>query len=200
MGRVANCHCRAGAENAPAKALLESTELILRGAVKRRYPLSTIAQVQVHGAELRFQSGGEAVALGLGADEAAAWARKLLKPPPSLAAKLGVGPDQPVFVLGAVRDPALAAALQGAVTDDAAQARQWLALLLAPAELQGLLQALQLKPAPAVWAVYRKGPAAEPGDAQVRQTLRAAGYRDTKTSAVSDTLTATRYARINPAA
>jgi hypothetical protein len=39
-----------------------------------------------------------------------------------------------------------------------------------------------------------------PGDAQVREALRAAGYRDHKTSAVSDTLTATRYARFNPAA
>lgn len=203
MGREANCHCRAGSESAVAKVLLESTEVILRGAIKRRYALACIAQVQVHGADLRFEASGEAVTLELGAKEAAAWARKLLKPPPSLAAKLGLGPDQPTFVLGSVQDPALASALHGAVTPDAAQARQWLAVLMVPADLQGLLhalQALQAEPAPAVWAVYRKGPAALPGDAQVRQALRGAGYRDHKTSAVSDTLTATRYARFNPAA
>ena len=203
MGHEANCQCRAGSESAPAKALLESTELILRGAIKRRYALASIAQVQVRGADLQFLAGGEAVTLELGADEAAAWARKLLKPPPSLAAKLGVGPDQPVYVLGSVQDPALATALQGAVTGDAAQARQWLAVLLKPADLQDLLRALQAKPAAAVWAVYQKGQkgaAATPGDAAVREALRSAGYRDNKTSAVSETLTATRYARVNPAA
>lgn len=200
MGRVANCQCRAGLESASAKALLESTELILRGAIKRRYALASIAQVQVQGADLRFQAGGESVTLELGADEAAAWARKLLKPPPSLAAKLGVGPGQAVYVFGSVQDPALTTALQGAVTGDAAQARQWLAVLLKPSDLQDLLLALQANPAAAVWAVYTKGPAATPGDAAVREALRSAGYRDNKTSAVSATLTATRYARINPAA
>ena len=208
MGRVANCHCRAGPDSGTAKALLESNEVILRGAIQRRYPLASITQIQVRGGELQFRAGNEAVALELGAEEAAAWARKLLKPPPSLADRLGVRPDQPTFVFGQVQDPVLASALQGAVTSPAGQARQWLAVLLKASDLQDLLQALQATPAPAVWAVYRKGgrgeqgsaPGDAPGDAQVREALRAAGYRDHKTSAVSDTLTATRYARFNPAA
>ncbi len=197
MGREATCRCRVGVQAATAKALLESSALILRGGVKRHYPLAAIAQIQVQGAELHFRAGDESVVLDLGTDLAAAWARHLMKPPPSLAAKLGVGPDRPVYVLGAVQDPALAAALQGAVTGAAEQARQWLAVLLAPADLQALLQALQATPAPAIWAVYRKGPVADPGDGQVRQALRAAGYRDTKTSAVSAQLTATRYGAIH---
>lgn len=200
MGREATCHCRVGAQAATAKALLESSAIILRGAVKRHYPLAAIAHIQAQGAELHFQVGGESVVLELGTDRAAAWARQMLKPPPSLAAKLGVGPDRPVYVLGAVQDPALAAALQGAATATAGQARQWLAVLLTPADLQALLQALQATAAPTIWAVYRKGPAAHPGDGQVRQALRAAGYRDSKTSAVSAQLTATRYSAVQPAA
>ena len=200
MGREATCHCRVGAQAATAKALLESSALILRGAVKRHYPLAAIAQISVQGAELHFRAGDEAVVLDLGTDRAAAWARQLVKPPPSLAAKLGVGPDRPVYVLGTVHDPVLSAALQGAVAETAGRARQWLAVLLAPADLQALLQALQATAAPTIWAVYRKGPAADPGDGQVRQALRAAGYRDSKTSAVSTQLTATRYSTGHPAA
>ena len=45
MGREATCHCRVGAQAATAKALLESSALILRGAVKRHYPLAAIAQI-----------------------------------------------------------------------------------------------------------------------------------------------------------
>ncbi len=200
MGREATCHCRVGAQAADAKALLESSALILRGAVKRHYPLAAIAQIRVQGAELHFRAGDEAVVLDLGSDLAAAWARQLVKPPPSLAAKLGVGPERPVYVLGTVRDPVLSAALLGAVTEATDQARQWLAVLLSPADLQALMQALQATAAPAIWAVYRKGPAADPGDGQVRQALRAAGCRDSKTSAVSTQLTATRYSAIRPTA
>jgi len=200
VGREATCHCRVGAQAVTARALLESSALILRGVVKRHYPLAAIAQIRVQGAELHFRAGDEAVVLDLGTDQADAWARQLMRPPPSLASKLGVGPDRPVYVLGTVQDPVLSAALQGAVAETAAQARQWLAVLLVPADLQALLLAVQATPAPTIWAVYRKGPGADPGDGQVRQALRAAGYRDSKSSAVSAQLTATRYSAVHPAA
>ena len=47
-----------------------------------------------------------------------------------------------------------------------------------------------------LWAIYPKGKQAAFGDAPIRDALRSAGFRDTKSCAVSDRLTATRY---NPA-
>jgi hypothetical protein len=47
-----------------------------------------------------------------------------------------------------------------------------------------------------IWAVYPKGRNVPFGDSAIRDTLRAHGFRDTKSCAVSARLTATRY---NPA-
>ena len=46
-----------------------------------------------------------------------------------------------------------------------------------------------------LWCVYPKGKAVNPGDGAIRSALRGAGWIDTKTCAVSERLTATRYAR-----
>jgi hypothetical protein len=46
-----------------------------------------------------------------------------------------------------------------------------------------------------IWIVYEKGPKAAFGEGAVRSFMRGAGYRDNKVAAVSDRLTAMRYAR-----
>ena len=46
-----------------------------------------------------------------------------------------------------------------------------------------------------IWIVHGKGPRAPFGEGPVRRLMREAGYRDTKVSAVSDDLSATRYSR-----
>ena len=51
-----------------------------------------------------------------------------------------------------------------------------------------------------VWVVHGKGKDADPSDTLVRIAMRGWGYVDNKTSAVSDTLTATRYVRSAPPA
>ncbi len=45
-----------------------------------------------------------------------------------------------------------------------------------------------------IWLVYSKGAKAAFGERAVREGMRSAGYKDTKVTAVSDTLNATRYA------
>ena len=47
-----------------------------------------------------------------------------------------------------------------------------------------------------LWTVYPKGKAGQFGDTAIRTALRDAGWRDTKSCAVSERLTATRYNRV----
>ena len=195
MGREATCTVRVGTHNAEVKALLESTELILRGAIKRRYAITALQGVQAVDGELRFLADGERVVLQLGAADAASWAKKIATPSPSLAAKLGVSPDKPAFVFGREDDAALAAALKGASTRDLQTASQLIAVMHTPDELDAAIAQHQRMPCAAMWAVYPKGRGVLLSDAHIRQALRALGYVDNKTSAVSDTLTATRYVR-----
>lgn len=196
MGREALAHAQVGATADEVKALLESTELILRGpALRRRYALATMSDVAVQGDALCFRAGGEAVQLTLGAAEAAAWQRKLLTPPPTLAAKLGVSADAPALVLGTVDDAALAQALQGATTRRAADAALLIALVYSEADLQRAVARHAPLATRVMWVVHGKGKAAPLGDTAIRAALRAQGYVDNKTSAVSERLTATRYVR-----
>lgn len=196
MGREAECEARVGREQGRVKALLESRELILRGAIKRRWPLPDLREVQVADGALRLQVGDEAVQLTLGATEAAAWAKKIATPPPGLAAKLGVGAGVPAFVIGPLPDAELAAALAGCTTTRPAAAVLALALVQDAAALEAALLAhAGLPQARHLWLVYPKGRDSTLPDSAVRERLRAAAYVDSKSCAVSDRFTATRYAR-----
>jgi hypothetical protein len=66
MGREAVVNAEAGAEAGEVKALLETRELILRGALRRRYSKEALEGVRVEGDTLSFTVAGEAVRLHLG--------------------------------------------------------------------------------------------------------------------------------------
>ena len=195
MGREAECHCTVGTETAWAKVLLESDAILLRGAVKRRFGLGAIEAPRVVDGRLHFSCGAENVALELGEPEALRWLKKLGTPPPSLASKLGVGPERRAWVSGPLTDPALAAALRGAQTADPRAASILVAVVSSQAELDKAVALHSGMDCKSVWIVHPKGRDASLTDAEVRSTLRAHAYRDNKTSAVSEALTATRYTR-----
>lgn len=196
MGLEASCACRWPGGAGEVKALLESRELILRGALRRRLAVPALTAIRVEGESLCFETGGETIALDLGAGRAALWQRKLTTPPPSLAAKLGIGPEAKALVIGAVPDEALTAALDGAVAEDPMSARSSLAVVTSEAELSAALETHAAVPAGApIWIVYGKGRQAVLGEAAVRSYMRTHGYIDSKVSAVSETLSATRFAR-----
>lgn len=195
VGREAQCACTVGAHTEAAKVLLEGTEIIVRGTtLKRRYARASITALQLAGAALQFRSGADVVSLALGADEATRWLNKLQTPPPTLAAKLGIGAERPAAVLGPTDDAALAQALQGATTDVMPQATVLLAVVAAAADLERALAVHAGMPCPGLWVVRGKGRVAF-GDTAVRALMHARGYRDHKSCAVSDALTATRYHR-----
>lgn len=199
MGLEAVCEVRirrgAALEEGEAKALLESLELILRGGIKRRWAIASLGDLAVASDALQFSAGGEQVQLLLGAPLAARWLAKLGKPPPTLAQKLGLGPGALAATFGPQDDANLAQALAGHVAADPAQAAMLVAVMHTEADLQAALDTHARLPCRAFWAVIPKGPRSTLPEAVVRSTLRAAGYADNKTSAVSERLTATRYQR-----
>lgn len=202
MGRDATARCVLGPCDEMVRATLESSELILRGAsIRRRWPLTAMGEMRVDGERLHFAvEGAGVVTLYLGERQASAWARKILTPPPTLADKLGASATSPAMlvVAGTAEDGALAAALQGATTRDAALASQLIAVVLDEAALAAVLALHATMQCRHVWMVHRKGKGAQLGAGTVRATMRACGYIDTKVSAVSNTLSATRYT-LNPA-
>ncbi|MCY1125731.1 hypothetical protein OU426_02590 [Frigidibacter sp. RF13] len=195
MGREAICSIRWQGEAAEGKALLESEEVILRGDIRARIPRAEITRAEVEGEVLRLLAAGGWLELDLGAKAAESWRKAILKGPPSLAEKLGVGPGARAFALAPLTDEAVIAALSGAEAAQAADAAFLIAELLSDAGLAAALAAAEASGAPPIWCLYPKGKTAEPSDARVREVFRAAGFVDVKSCAVSDRLTATRYQR-----
>jgi hypothetical protein len=196
MGLEAKCHCRWSGGSGEVKALLEAHELILRGDVKRRFPIAKISDLRTKGGDLHFRHSADEFVLELGVDQARRWAKKITTPPPSLAKKLGVTSTSKVMLIGPLRDGVLQEALKDAIATRKEEARLSLAIVH---DAQTLEKALACHQSSAVgtpiWIVYEKGSKAAFGEGAVRSFMRGAGYRDNKVSAVSDTLTATRYAR-----
>jgi len=100
------------------------------------------------------------------------------------------------LVIGPVEDANLQAALEGAAADSINEARLSVAMVY---DELGLHQALSvhenLPLGTPIWIVYGKGPRAGFGETPVRDAMRNAGYMDNKVSAVSETLSAGRFAR-----
>ena len=193
MGRETSTVVTFRGASGETKVLLEATELILRGGIKARFSRDTLREVCASPAGLTLNIAGDQLHLALSEAEAGKWAKAILTPPPSLAEKLGVGPDKPTWVLGELRDADLIMALDGATVANLAQATTMIAVIEIAADLAAVLAHAHNIFVP-VWAVYPKGKTADPGDAQIRAAFRGAGWMDNKTSAVSDRLTATRYA------
>ncbi|MBP1861650.1 hypothetical protein [Rhizobium herbae] len=193
MGREAITRVEIGGDVADVRALLESTELILRGDIRRRFPRDRLTDVRVDGEALSFRCESETIALHLGALVAEKWVKAIATPPPSLRAKLGLEKDARVFLIGTCDDAALADALEDRLTGDIAEAAMIVARIGGPDDMVMVQAAHAKTPDLPVWTIYPKGKNVHYGDRIIRNTLRDAGFHDTKSCAVSDRLTATRY-------
>jgi hypothetical protein len=196
MGREATCRARWSGGEGEVKALLETEALILRGAHRAQWRLEALSSIHVEGDWLHLTTPDGDIALDLGPAQAESWRKKLATPPPSLAAKLGVGPAARVQVIGEVEDPLLEEALAAALAPTAAQARLSLAVVADESALDAALAAHAVLPDDApIWLVNIKGPKSPLGENAVRAIMRRRGFMDSKTASVSATLSATRYAR-----
>jgi len=194
MGKEAQAILEVNGSAVTVKALLESTELILRGALRRRIARDQLRQARVEGDALVFEAGGESLCLRLGADTAVRWLRALQTPPPTLADKLGLKPGVRALCLGPCADAALQAAVSAYRVENPADATLLIAELNEARDLEAVLAVEATQPGLPIWTVYRKGPVAF-GDTAIRALLRARGFVDSKSCAVSEPLTATRYRR-----
>jgi len=192
MGREVAGEIRFGGKAGPGKLLLEAEGLILRGAVRAQIARGEITGFAAAGDTLRIETRRGAIEADLGAREAAAWVRALAKPLPTLAEKLGIGPDRAVLRLGPVTDAALLEALAG-IRDGARPPVLALAELPDLAALEAALSAMAGHPGLPLWTVTLKGTDSPLSEATLRARMRAAGWRDTKSCAVSARMTACRW-------
>src|SRR5579872_4846696 len=183
MGLETETICIQSGKSFAVKALLESTELILRGDLKRKLPLAALKHVTAKGSALTFEAEGESYSLNLGAAKSATWAKKIAAPPPTLAKKLGLSATTQAWVIGAVDDAELEAALTGHTSATPKQAAFFIAVVRSAAELNAALKAYGKQQAP-LWLINVKGPKSALGENAIREKLRALGFKDTKTCAV----------------
>ena len=197
MGREAICTCVWNGEKSEVKALLEPPELILRGEIRRKLPFSKMKSVKADGNLLRFKFEGDSVALELGNAIAAKWADALLKPPPTLAKKLGITPETTVRMIGPMDDAALNKALEDAKDVSQRKGELILARVDTPADLHAALNkaADQLKTGVPIWFIYRKGPGHPLNENQVRDIALETGIVDTKMASVSAEFSALRFVK-----
>jgi hypothetical protein len=197
MGREAICTCVWNGEKSEVKALLEPPELILRGEIRRKLPFSKMKSVKADGNLLRFKFEGDSVALELGNAIAAKWADALLKPPPTLAKKLGITPETTVRMIGPMDDAALNKALEDAKDVSQRKGELILARVDTPADLHAALNkaADQLKTGVPIWFIYRKGPGHPLNENQVRDIALETGIVDTKIASVSAEFSALRFVK-----
>jgi hypothetical protein len=194
MGREALCQCTFEGTTAKVKALLESSEIILRGDIRMSVPLDALENVRVEAESLCFNIDKRPLQLRLGTKAAESWARKIKTPPPTLADKLGIT-GKIVRTIGPIADQALYSALCSAALVRAEKPELILACVDTPETLAATLQAAkaQLARSIPIWLIYRKGPGHPLNESGIRTTLRARGLMDTKVASVSPELTALRF-------
>jgi hypothetical protein len=88
MGQEIKCRVEFGREKSEGRALLESTEVIFRGAFRLKIPFQSITALEAAGGKLTVQFAEGAAIFHLGA-AAEKWAAKIRNPPSRLD-KLGV--------------------------------------------------------------------------------------------------------------
>jgi hypothetical protein len=201
MGREANCICEWNGAPSRVKALVEPPELILRGEIRRRMPLTQLRQVRADRDVLRFTFGEDDIALILDTAMAEKWAKAILTPAPSLAKKLGITAESTVWAIGEMDD----AALEKAINEARAVGRRGANIILArvntPEELARALKSAEKETSSGapIWIVYKKGPGHAINESDVRGAGLAAGIVDVKVASVSPQLTALKFVkRKNP--
>lgn len=196
MGLEAVCRVRVNDEVSAAKALLETSELIVRGGMRLRIPFSSITSVEARDGELVITHGGGEAALALG-PKAKTWAEKI-KNPKGLLDKLGVKPGMRVAVVNVEdedfltqlgeRVPKLAEPKPGAELD---------VLFYGVEEKEGLewLESLRkaIKPSGVIWVVAPKGKGTPVTESDVMVGAKVAGLVDVKVAAFSATHTAHKF-------
>jgi hypothetical protein len=186
MGQEIKCRVDFSGESSEGEALLETSEIIFRGAFRLKIPFKSIAVLEASNGKLSVQypDGRAVFHIGKAADK---WAEKIRNPPSRLD-KLGVKSGTKVHLIGRPdgefrRELTAHGAIISPKTPDL--------VFLSIQEKDQLVELAYLRQTP-VWIIYPKGvQAVTEGD--VIAAGRAASFIDTKVCGFSATHTALRF-------
>ncbi|UOE42791.1 hypothetical protein [Agromyces larvae] len=200
MGRESRAYWLDSGDRAAVTLRLEWDALTVRGARRATVPRTEFRRVDASdgvieleaasGAQYRFQVGRAATD----------WAEALSRPPRPLDQKLGVGPEVPIAVRGALPVRALAEALVESPRVAPWEADLVFAVVYDDAELEALpVWLAETGVVAPVWVIHGKGRDCDaPGDAAVRAAMHEAGRHEAATSAIAECWSATQYALGKP--
>jgi hypothetical protein len=195
MGNEATCKVRFGKQECEGKALLETSEILFRGAFRLKIPFSSIKSAKAVDGELRLQTAEGSAVFHLG-PAAEKWRDKILHPK-SRIEKLGVKPEAKVALLGKfetefVREVATLtkSVSKEKVADDSE-------CIFFAADSKGDLGGVSkisksMQGATALWIVYPKGQT-QITENDVLAAGRKSGLKDVKVIGFSATHTALKF-------
>jgi hypothetical protein len=195
MGAEVICKVQFGKQESEGKALLETGEVLFRGAFRLKIPFSSIKSAKAVDGELRLRTADGSAVFHLG-PVAAKWRDKILHPK-SRIEKLGVKPESKVTLMGEfepefVRELAVLtkSVSKGKVTADA----EW---IFFASDSRGELGSLpriskSMHGATALWIVYPKGQK-QITENDVLVAGRKSGLKDVKVVGFSLTHTALKF-------
>jgi hypothetical protein len=177
------------------RALLEQKDLLFRGDIRLRIPLSLVEEVHAREGDLFITFGGRRASFKVGAD-AGKWARRISHPR-SRAEKLGIKGGMRVGLIG-LDDEALVDDIEANGASVAGAGSTGLDLIFlaanAPRDLERLATLPgRIKPAGAVWVVRGKGRGASVSEAESMAAGKRAGLVDVKVVSYSETHSAEKY-------
>lgn len=196
LGSEANCTVTRDGKSSTGRALLESSEIIFRGANARfKIPLSSIREAQAQNGELRLRTKDAVFTFHLGA-VAEKWREKIANPK-SLIAKLGVKPGERLALVGRFPEEFTTDLKKhGAklARPRHSAAPRW--IFLAADSREDLAEvkriARSVEGATALWVVYPKGQK-HITEADVRSSGLDSGLTDIKVASFSATHTALKF-------
>jgi hypothetical protein len=193
MGNESICRVEIDGKSAEAKVLLETAELIVRGAMKLRIPFAEIESAKADGDILHIRWSGRDARLSVG-PQAKKWAEKI-RNPKSVIEKLGIKPGQRITALGALDDDFVAQlAEHGEVSRRPRNNSDIVFYAVWRQDQLDKLSSLRalLTPAGALWVIRPKSAAAVT-ESQVLAAGKAAGLVDVKVVRFSETHTAEKF-------
>jgi hypothetical protein len=186
MGQEIKCRVDFAGESSEGKALLETSEIVFRGAFRLRIPFQAITALEAAKGKLSVLSpDGQAVFhIGKAADK---WADKIRNPPNRLD-KLGVKPGTKVHLIGRYDDD-----FRRELTERGAvrSTKKPDLVFLSVQEKDQLVELAYLLETP-VWIIYPKG-VKTINEGDVIAAGRAAGFIDIKVCGFSATHTALKF-------
>lgn len=197
MGREITTTVTVEGQEAQCRVLLECSEIILRGAIKRKFPREGIKNAKIREGWLKFECNNEIIAIQIG-NGASAWL-DAIKNPRTRIQKLGISSGMKISVLGKADKNAIAE-----ITSEVGKvpsrriANGADIVLYFTEELTELSRLREIGPKladrGAVWLLWPKG-RKDYRHEDVMTVARSAGLTQTKSMSFSETLTGLRLVR-----